>query len=241
MVTIDLLQNIGAQVDLAENGKIALEKIVIKDYDIILMDMQMPILDGYATMTEIRKDIKFNQTPILALTAHVSPEEASKCKKMGADDYLSKPFKPSDLFSKIQFLTSGKLLVKEPNKVVQEDAASEVIANFSLLFEFTNNNNKIILSTLNMLLDIIPKDLEELLGAYSDKNFLRIKAISHRAKPNFKLVCTKSFAGIFENLEVLSDEPGNEIQIGGLLKQVQESEPELLQAIRIQIEQLESN
>jgi len=241
MVTIDLLQNIGAQVDLAENGKIALEKMMTKDYDIILMDMQMPILDGYSTMVEIRKDLKYNQIPILALTAHVSDQEASKCKKMGANDYLSKPFKPSELFSKIELLTSVKGLSKEPKKVAKEEVESDVIVDFSLLFEFTNNNNKIILSTLNLLLDIVPKDISELQEAYSNKNYARIKAISHRAKPNFKLVCSKNFAGLFESLETLSKDSGNDDRIGGILKEVQESEQEILQGIRIQIEQLGVN
>ncbi len=82
-------------VDIANNGKIAIEKVKKTNYDLVLMDLQMPILDGIAATQIIRKSFEL---PIIALTAHASDEEKEKCKNIGMNDYLTKPFKPKELY-----------------------------------------------------------------------------------------------------------------------------------------------
>lgn len=85
-------------VDIAENGKIGVDKFKKEDYDIVLMDIQMPIMDGIEATQAIRQ---FSNTPIIALTANATRQEAERCIKAGCDDYLAKPFKPQDLYAKI--------------------------------------------------------------------------------------------------------------------------------------------
>ena len=82
-------------VDIAKNGKIAIEKANSNNYDLILMDIQMPILDGMAATAIIRKS---SNLPIIALTAHASDEEKEKCLNIGMNEYITKPFKPKDLY-----------------------------------------------------------------------------------------------------------------------------------------------
>ena len=84
----------------AENGQVALHKLEENDdVDIILMDIMMPVMDGYETMKRIRKIDKFLKTPIIALTAKAMPEDRGKCIDAGANDYLAKPVKEDRLFS----------------------------------------------------------------------------------------------------------------------------------------------
>lgn len=84
-----LLTNAGAEVATAENGKLGLEKAVAEPFDLILMDMQMPVMDGYAATPRIREaGIK---TPIIALTAHAMKGDRRKCLDAGCDGYVSKP------------------------------------------------------------------------------------------------------------------------------------------------------
>jgi CheY-like chemotaxis protein len=86
-------------VDVAENGLIAVEKARGKEYDIILMDLQMPTMDGYTAAKCIRE---FNRTiPIIALTASSSIDIRQKVYDFGMTDYLSKPFNPDELFETI--------------------------------------------------------------------------------------------------------------------------------------------
>jgi len=84
----------------AENGKIGIERLKENpDTDIVLMDIMMPVMDGYESMREIRKIEKFKKTPIIALTAKAMKNDAEKCMNAGANDYLSKPLDVERLFT----------------------------------------------------------------------------------------------------------------------------------------------
>ncbi len=88
----------------AENGQIGVDKFVSGEYDLVLMDMRMPVMDGYTATREIRKWETKNRkdaTPIIALTAHALVEDRQKCLDAGCTDYLSKPLKKVDLLKKI--------------------------------------------------------------------------------------------------------------------------------------------
>lgn len=106
-----LLKKIGLDLDFASNGREALEKYQNQKYDLILMDMQMPIMDGYTAMKEIRKieDQKHEEhVPILALTAFAMKEDKSKCLEAGATDYLAKPIRKVTLIDMIdKYMTTG--------------------------------------------------------------------------------------------------------------------------------------
>ncbi len=92
------------QIDTAENGEEAVEKFTSGEYDLLLMDMQMPIMDGYTATGEIRNwemDQGLEPTPIVALTAHATKEDKEKCLGAGCSDFLSKPVRKADLLKKI--------------------------------------------------------------------------------------------------------------------------------------------
>ncbi len=98
-VATAMLKKLGLNVDIADNGMIALEKLSNNDYSIILLDCQMPIMNGYDMTMKIRTDEKKNgkHIPIIAMTAHDSPEDREYCFKIGVDGYISKPFRMEDL------------------------------------------------------------------------------------------------------------------------------------------------
>lgn len=85
-------------VDVANNGQKCLDKMEQKQYDLVLMDLQMPIMDGIEASIKIRMT---NDIPIIALTANASKQEEEKCLSIGINDYLAKPFRPEELFVKI--------------------------------------------------------------------------------------------------------------------------------------------
>ena len=106
MITNSMLEKYGAQTETADNGKIALEKLKTNSYDLILMDLQMPILDGYKTTEAIRKNKlgTNSKTPIIAVTANILNGEKEKCIEIGMNAYLSKPFQENELLEKIKDL-----------------------------------------------------------------------------------------------------------------------------------------
>ncbi|MEZ4958767.1 MAG: response regulator [Saprospiraceae bacterium] len=99
------------QITLAEDGQQAIEKMNEEDFDIVLMDIQMPVMDGYETTKYIRQEFsgKKSRIPILAMTAHAHISRDEKFKEYGMDDFVLKPFEPEDLFSKITKYVNSSL------------------------------------------------------------------------------------------------------------------------------------
>jgi len=99
-LALRVLEKFGFTSDLAVNGKIATEKVRDNKYDVILMDLQMPEMDGYQATLFIRQELKDN-TPIMAMTAHSLVGEKDKCIEIGMNEYITKPFNQRELFEKI--------------------------------------------------------------------------------------------------------------------------------------------
>ncbi|MEY2977310.1 MAG: response regulator [Prochlorotrichaceae cyanobacterium] len=97
-----MLERLGYQVDLAENGQEALNKLSRKSYRLILMDCQMPILDGYATTQALRSQDQYRDLIIIGLTAYAMTEDRERCLEVGMNDYLTKPLKMADLSTTLQ-------------------------------------------------------------------------------------------------------------------------------------------
>jgi CheY-like chemotaxis protein/two-component sensor histidine kinase len=97
-VATELLRDVGFVVELAENGQIALDKIRSAQYDIVLMDMQMPVMDGVTATQEIRRDARFNTLPVVAMTANAMQGDRERCMAAGMNDHVAKPIEPEDLW-----------------------------------------------------------------------------------------------------------------------------------------------
>jgi two-component system sensor histidine kinase/response regulator len=100
-IATELLTDAGFKVDIAENGQKSIEMLDKRLYDIVLMDMQMPVMDGTTATREIRKDERFKDLPILAMTANVMEADIEKCREAGMWDHIGKPIDPDELFSKL--------------------------------------------------------------------------------------------------------------------------------------------
>jgi len=104
-VAQEILQEAGLTVTIASNGREAITKVQANPYDIVLMDIQMPIMDGYAATMEIRKDPAFAKLPIIAMTANALLSDQEKCLQAGMNDHIAKPIGTMQLFQKIAHWT----------------------------------------------------------------------------------------------------------------------------------------
>ena len=86
-------------IDLAEDGEAAVRMVSKDDYDLVLMDMQMPVMDGIAATKAIRSNPQLRRVPIIAMTANVMATDRDKCIEAGMDDHVSKPIDPDELFA----------------------------------------------------------------------------------------------------------------------------------------------
>lgn len=94
----ELLRDAGFVVDLAENGQIALDKLNTAAYDLVLMDMQMPVMDGVTATLALRQNPRFKELPVVAMTANAMQKDRDVCMVAGMNDHVAKPIEPDDLW-----------------------------------------------------------------------------------------------------------------------------------------------
>jgi two-component system sensor histidine kinase/response regulator len=97
-VALQLLRHARFDVDLAENGSVALERLQAHEYALVLMDMQMPVMDGIAATLELRRTPGLAELPVVAMTANVQPADRQRCLDSGMNDFLAKPIEPDQLW-----------------------------------------------------------------------------------------------------------------------------------------------
>jgi PAS domain S-box-containing protein len=184
LVTKDLIEDQGATVTIAEHGEMALGILDNESFDLVLMDMQMPVLDGYQTMLKIRRSINAikRQMPIIALTANAIDTEIKKCYEYGADDYMSKPFKPEILFEKI----SGLLPISKALSGLE--LTNEEAVDIQSVSYYLNGKKELFKSTFFELIEAFSNDFVLLKQVLINKDAKQIKEIVHRLKPNFLLL-----------------------------------------------------
>ena len=100
-VAMGLLEPAKMSIDLAENGEVAVRMVSKNDYDLVLMDMQMPVMDGIAATKAIRSNPRFSTLPIIAMTANAMDADRERCLAAGMNDHLSKPIDPDAMFTTV--------------------------------------------------------------------------------------------------------------------------------------------
>ncbi len=112
-VATGLLEMFGHHVEVATNGREALEILEVREFDVVLMDLEMPEMDGMSATIAIRNQErnKANRTPIIAMTAHATAEVREECLKAGMDGYLTKPIQPSELLKTLESISNRLAVV----------------------------------------------------------------------------------------------------------------------------------
>lgn len=132
-IAVELLSQIGFQVDIANNGKEALDLLLSKNkhyYQMILMDLEMPEMDGHTATQIIRTHSQYQETPIIALTAHAISGTKERCLAEGMQDYVTKPFNPDTLFATVtKWLKSGQIKTQNSSSITSSNANSKSISN----------------------------------------------------------------------------------------------------------------
>lgn len=165
-----LLSKLGfSYVDLAENGREALDMIAANKYDLVLMDCQMPELDGYQATTKLRtrEEGTGQHLPVIALTANAMVGDRSKCLKAGMDDYLSKPIKPDKL---VELIRQHVGSVTETEEQAVSQAEGQITS-------MTHQEPPVDIEHLNMFTDGDPEEEKELLDLFFEQAVLSLSEL----------------------------------------------------------------
>ncbi len=172
-VAINTLEPYNVKITEAQNGERAVEILKKQSFDVILMDLQMPIMGGERATEIIRNDLKID-TPIIALTANAFLKELEKCIALGMNNYIIKPFE------EIHFL---KIIIKEITKKQQLNEDVQLY-NLTRLYEMANGNSDFVPNMLKLFLSLVPKSIE-LINDSSKKNDIEtIRKTAHKIKPS---------------------------------------------------------
>ena len=184
-----ILKNWQCFTDTAENGLVALEKIKNQAYDVVLMDIQMPVMDGYETTKAIRlMNSPMRDVPVIALTANATKADVEKCMAAGMNDYLPKPFTPDDLYRKlfIDQKISPKHKIKSKNGAKVKPANQ--LYNLDYLRSVSGNNEEFIREMVLTFTQTIPPLLMEMKQALTDSDWPKLARHAHQIKPSFTLM-----------------------------------------------------
>lgn len=232
LVAATILQNYGAEITEAFNGAEAIEKIKETVFDIVLMDVQMPVMDGIEATKMIRETIS-KTLPVIALTAYAINGDNQKCLEAGMNDYLSKPFEESQLLNIIsKWLRRSMLNEKETAGVMNK---VDALYNLAKLNEIARGNKAFTDKMIRLFIKQVPVSVEEIQAAYLDRNFDIIKKTAHRIKPSIDNMGINSLKAEIREIETLAMENNNSPKLIQLIQHLDNTIKKVVEELRVEI------
>lgn len=207
------------QIDAAENGKIAIEKLQTNTYHLVLMDVQMPEMDGITATQIIRNDLKLKDLPILAMTAYATTGEAEKVIIAGMNDYISKPFDPNKLYQKIVALlqndlptiTAQNITKTQPFPAVEAEknavpSSSTTVSDLRYLRESTGNDNELMQKMIEIMLQETPDELQKMQQYAAESQWSKLRSVAHKFKSTvIYMGLPENIGEIVKNIQIFCD------------------------------------
>jgi CheY-like chemotaxis protein len=184
LLVLSILEEWGINTKTVTNGLLAIDALKSEYFDLILMDVQMPEMGGFEASQIIRSEMNSN-IPIIALTANALKGDDLKCLNAGMNDYVSKPFEPEELRTKIIKYTK-----KNNNKMNQNNdniIQSENKLSYSLdkLSKMSNGNKEFIAKMISLFIEKTPPLIETLMTSAQNNNWEQVSQVAHQLKPSF--------------------------------------------------------
>ncbi|HQW21906.1 MAG TPA: CheR family methyltransferase [Bacteroidia bacterium] len=217
-----ILNDFGFEQDIAENGKVAIEKLKTKSYDIILMDLQMPEMNGFEATEYIRKKLKLN-VPILALTADVTTVDFEVCKSVGMNDYIAKPVDEKLLYRKIVGLVKKPELNGQRKEKKYDRINKYKYIDLSRLTLITLSKPEFKVEMITLYMKQTPKLIAAMKQAFKEKDWAMLHSSVHKMIPSFSIM------GISKSIEAMA----RKVQEAAYLKQNIEGLSDMISQIDI--------
>ncbi len=201
LVTRSMLQEWGASVEIAENGRIAVEMVQSNSYDLVLMDIQMPEMDGCTSARYIRETLQVPATelPILALTASTLLERRDEVRAAGMNDFILKPFVPADLRARIL----DHLRIARPESAGAEATQSleDAAVDMSFLRANTLGQEQLIPQMIDLFLQQTPSNIERMTRSFAEDRPAEVRATAHKLKSSAGMLGAARLKSVLEKIE----------------------------------------
>jgi CheY-like chemotaxis protein len=180
-----IMESWGCSVDVADNGKMAIDKVSAADYDIVLMDIQMPEMDGMEATRQIRLmvDEAKATVPIVALTANAHKTECETYLRIGMNDWLAKPFEEASLFTVITKNIKANAALTPVVVVANVDVpAGEKLYDLSMVEAVSGGDKTFIVKMMGLFLETVPVTLNDLQTSADRQDWPAVSKHAHKLK-----------------------------------------------------------
>ncbi|MEO5564141.1 MAG: response regulator, partial [Chitinophagaceae bacterium] len=209
-----LLKNWGFEFDLVFNGAQAIESMKKHNYDLVLMDIQMPEMDGHTATRIIRTEMK-SAVPIIAMTAHAMAGEREKCINSGMNDYISKPIHEETLYNYIIEYTTSDV----EKKSYSADKAK--VINLTYIESFSDGNQELKNEMIREFVKRVPDNIDTLEKAIKERNYSTINRIAHDLKTTVHFLGLTALIGhLLQKIEELATANGTVVAITQIFNNV---------------------
>ncbi len=191
-----ILDDFGFEWEIAVNGKVAIEKLGESKFDLVLMDLQMPELNGFEATEHIRNVMKLN-IPIIALTADVTTVDLAKCKAVGMNDYIAKPVDERVLYSKILNMVKKYQTTDEAVVITDDTNFKTKCTDLEYLTKRTKANPLLMMEMISLYLEQTPTLVHVMKKSMKNKNWEALYAAVHKMMPSFAIM---GISDDFENM-----------------------------------------
>jgi PAS domain S-box-containing protein len=199
-VASTMLRRRGHSVDIVSNGREAVDAVARQRFDVVLMDLQMPILDGMAATAEIRANERGKRVPIIALTANAASGERDRCLAAGMDDYVAKPFRAADLIDAVESVAAPELRLSGVMKAIV-DPAQDVDLD-GLRAELRDAGAEDALgAVLSVFVGDAPNRISVIIDAVASHDRERIARAAHAYKSSAGTIRALELAALLQKME----------------------------------------
>jgi two-component system sensor histidine kinase/response regulator len=217
IVATELLHSVaGAEVTVAENGLAALDQLRRRNFDVVLMDVQMPELDGYETTRRIRNEMGGRDLSIIAMTAHAMPQDRARCLAAGMNDFITKPIDPISLFAMVaKWTTRGRSRTSVDSQTAMPAASG---LNVEDGLKLCMGRPELYCRIAKKFLESRHSDPAEMLDAIRRNDRARLSALAHRIISPAATVGAASLSEHARQIESAAEFNADGAQLGRLVE-----------------------
>lgn len=228
-----IIEGTGANVTEADNGMDAIQLLRSRSFDLVLMDLHLPIMDGFETTRYIRNHLSAT-IPIIAITANVVNGEERKCIEAGMNGFISKPYTEKVLLDKIATCIPFKNGIAE--KIATTNAApASALYNLSFLEDISKGNRQILQQMILVFVEQAPAAVSQLKTAYNNHNFSEMYSIAHRIKPDIDNLNIVSLKDDIRKIEMFAEQKQNGAALKTLIVHLDDTISQVVRELKANI------